>query len=411
MRRGEVPGDVCPLDRRPRRVLGRAGQADRLDQAAEQDQGRRLRRQRAHPLVRGRRAERRLQLHRPAPRDARRPDRDPVGGRRPEGRRQDHLPGTAPAGRQARQRAQGARRQEGRPGHDLHADDPGDRLRHAGLRAHRRHPLGGVRRLLARFARQPDQRLRQQARDHHRRRQARRPQRPAQGQHGRSAEAMRGRRARPDVPLRRHGRRLQRRARPRRLCVAGGGLGRLPARADERRGPAVHPLHLGLDRQTQRRAAHHRRLSGLRRADPPLRVRLPRRRRLLVHRRCRLGDGPQLHPLRPARERRDHADVRGRAELPERVALLGGRRQAQGQHLLHCADRDPGADAARRRAGQEDLAREPEAVGHGRRADQSRGLAVVLQRGRRRQAADRRHLVADRDRRHHDHAACRGRSR
>ena len=140
------------------------------------------------------------------------------------------------------------------------------------------------------------------------------------------------------------------------------GLARLPARADERRGPAVHPLHLGLDRQAQGRAAHHRRLSGLRRADPPVRVRLPRRRRLLVHRRRRLGDRPQLHRLRPARERRDHADVRGRAELPERVALLGGRRQAQGQHLLHRADRDPGADAARRRAGQEDLAREPEAA-------------------------------------------------
>ena len=58
---------------------------------------------------------------------------------------------------------------------------PRDRLRDAGLRADRRDPLGGVRRLLARFARRPDQRLRQQARDHHRRRQARRPQRPAQG--------------------------------------------------------------------------------------------------------------------------------------------------------------------------------------------------------------------------------------
>ena len=31
-------------------------------------------------------------------------------------------------------------------------------------------------------------------------------------------------------------------------------FGRLPARGDERRGPAVHPLHLGLDRQAQGRA-------------------------------------------------------------------------------------------------------------------------------------------------------------
>ena len=40
---------------------------------------------------------------------------------------------------------------------------------------------------------------------------------------------------------------------------------RMPVRADERGGPAVHPLHLGLDRQAEGRAAHHRRLSGLHR--------------------------------------------------------------------------------------------------------------------------------------------------
>ena len=44
---------------------------------------------------------------------------------------------------------QGARRQEGRPRHHLPADDPGGGLRDARLRAHRRGPLGGVRRLLA----------------------------------------------------------------------------------------------------------------------------------------------------------------------------------------------------------------------------------------------------------------------
>ena len=38
---------------------------------------------------------------------------------------------------------------------------------------------------------------------------------------------------------------------------------------DGRRGPALHPLHLGLDRQAEGRAAHHRRLSRLRRDDPP----------------------------------------------------------------------------------------------------------------------------------------------
>ena len=57
--------------------------------------------------------------------------------------------------------------------------------------------------------------------------------------------------------------------------------------------------------------------------DPPIRVRLSRRRHLLVHRRCRLGDRPQLHRLRTARERRHHADVRGRAELPDHIRGSG----------------------------------------------------------------------------------------
>jgi hypothetical protein len=74
---------------------------------------------------------------------------------------------------------------------------------------------------------------------------------------------------------------------------------RVPARQDEGGRPAVHPLHLGLDRPAQGRAAHHRRLSRLCRDDPPLRLRLSRRRHVLVHGRCRLGDRPQLHHLRP----------------------------------------------------------------------------------------------------------------
>ena len=108
--------------------------------------------------------------------------------------------------------------------------------------------------------------------------------------------------------------------RARRLAARSrqGGDRALPARADECGGSAVHPLHLGLDRRAQGRPAHHRRLSRLRLDDPPIRLRLPRRRHLLVHRRRRLGDRPQLHRLRPARQRRDDADVRGRSELSRR---------------------------------------------------------------------------------------------
>ena len=97
----------------------------------------------------------------------------------------------------------------------------------------------------------------------------------------------------------------------------------MPVRGDERGGSAVHPLHLGLDRQAEGRAAHHRRLSGLRLDDAPVRLRLSRRRHLLVHRRRRLGHRPQLHRLRPARQRRHHADVRGRAELSEQCRASG----------------------------------------------------------------------------------------
>ena len=49
-----------------------------------------------------------------------------------------------------RQCDEGARRQERRPGHHLSADDPRSGLRDARLRAHRRRPFRGLRRLLAR---------------------------------------------------------------------------------------------------------------------------------------------------------------------------------------------------------------------------------------------------------------------
>ena len=74
---------------------------------------------------------------------------------------------------------------KGRPRHHLPADDPGGGLRHAGLRAHRRDPFGGVRRLLARSARRPHRGLQVERRHHRRRRLARRPQGAAQGQHRR----------------------------------------------------------------------------------------------------------------------------------------------------------------------------------------------------------------------------------
>ena len=64
---------------------------------------------------------------------------------------------------------------------------------------------------------------------------------------------------------------------------------------------------------------------------PRIRVRLPRGRHLLVHGRCRLGHRPQLHSLWAARQRRHDPDVRGHPDLSQHLAVLGRRRQAQGQ--------------------------------------------------------------------------------
>ena len=399
-RRGQVQGDVRALDQGPERLLGRGGQAPALVPDAEQDQERLVRaRRRLDQVVRGRQPQRRLQLHRPAPGDARAADRHHLGRRRSVAIQAHHLSGAARRGLQARQYPAQPQRREGRPRHHLHADDPGGGLRHARLRAHRRDPLGGVRRLLAGIARRPHRGLRLQGRDHGRRRRARRPQGAAEGQHRRRHRQGRRRRSRhrraPHRRRRRHGsgaRRLLRQGRR-------GRHRRMPVRAHERGRPAVHPLHLGLDRQAEGRAAHHRRLSRLHRDDASIRVRLSRRRHLLVHRRRRLGDRPQLHRVRAARQRRHHAGVRRRAELPDHVALLGGVRQAPGQHHLHRAHRHPRADAGGRRAGEEDLAQVAAPPRHRGRADQSGGLGVVLPRRRRGPLPDRRHLVADRDRR------------
>ena len=77
---------------------------------------------------------------------------DHLRGRRRQGD-ENHLQAAVPRRLPPRECVAGSRHQAGRPGADLHADvDPG-RGRDAGLRAHRRHPLGGVRRLPAKSLR------------------------------------------------------------------------------------------------------------------------------------------------------------------------------------------------------------------------------------------------------------------
>ena len=125
----------------------------------------------------------------------------------------------------------------------------------------------------------------------------------------------------------------------------------LPGGAARRRAPALHPLLVGLDREAQGHPAHDGRLPDRRRVDPQARLRpQARARRLLVLGRRRLGHRAQLHRLRPAAERRDVGDVRGRARLPAQGHLVGALRALRRDDLLHRADGDPRLHEVGRRA-------------------------------------------------------------
>ena len=122
------------------------------------------------PLVRRRRAQRLVQLRRPARRE-----RPRQQGRLPLDRRarrhpDDHLRGPPSRGPEGRQRPAPARRRQRRPRRDLHADDPRAADRDARLRPDRRAAHRRLRRLLGRGAVRPDQRRRGEGRDHRRRR-------------------------------------------------------------------------------------------------------------------------------------------------------------------------------------------------------------------------------------------------
>ena len=95
------------------------------------------------------------------------------------------------------------------------------------------------------------------------------------------------------------------------------------------------------------------------------------------------------------------------ARTTRRRPLVGDRREARRDDLLHRADGDSHVHAVGRRVAGEVRPVEPARPRHGRRADQPGGLDVVPRAHRRRSLPDRRHVVADRDRGDHDHAAAR----
>ena len=146
---------------------------------------------------------------------------------------------------------------------------PAGRRRDARLRPDRRRPQRRLRRLLGRGGARADGVLRGEGAGHRRRG-------PPQGQDGAGQGAGRrgdGRRRLDRDDLRRppHRRGVRDAGGPRRLVRARrwtAADGRVPARADGRRGPALHPLHLGLDREAEGHPPHHRRLPDRRRLRP-----------------------------------------------------------------------------------------------------------------------------------------------
>ena len=146
------------LAAQPGGILGRRRGGDRLVREAEKDLRQGCRHLR--PLVHGCDLQHLLQRARP-PR-ARRPQR-PAGADLRFPRHQHgediHLRPHAVRGAAARRHAARLRRREGRPRHHLYARGAGGGVCDARLRAHRRHPLGGVRRLCREGARHPHQRL------------------------------------------------------------------------------------------------------------------------------------------------------------------------------------------------------------------------------------------------------------
>ena len=154
----------------------------------------------------------------------------------------------------------------------------------------------------------------------------------------------------------------------------------------------------GTTGQAEGDRAHDRRLPDPGRGDAPDDLRHPRRRRVLVRGRLRVGHRPLLHRLRAAREPHDGDHVRGRARLARQGPVVVDRRDLRGDDPVHGADGDPGVHAMGDGVpGEARPLLAPAARVRGR-ADQPGGVGLVLEGDRRRTSAGRRHVVADRDR-------------
>ena len=253
------------------------------------------------------------------------------------------------------------------------------------------------------------QRLRREVCHHGRRRLAARQQDPAQGHHGQS-DAERPTIETVLVVNRTDDAKGADEGWPRHLVAPRA---RRVRRADRRarapgcRAPALHPVHVGHDRQAEGHAPHDRRLPGRDRLHAQVRLRPEGRRRLLLHGRRRLGDGPLVHRLRPAGQWRDVRHVRGLARLSRQGPLLVDRREVRRDHPVHGAHRDPHVHALGQGVPGQARPDQPARAGVGRRADQSRGLGLVSRGHRRGSLPGRRHVVDDRDRSNSHYAIAR----
>ena len=333
-------------------------------------------------LVRRREAQRRVQLRRPPRRGrSRRPGRLLLRGRAERRAGRDHVPAAARRGRTRGERAEGARRRQGDAGRDLHGNGAGSPGGDARVRAARRAAHGRLRRVLGRVAGRPAERHAVRGSPHAGRELQARDDRAAEAQCGRGARVVPGRarsrrraadtRRRADDCRPRH--HLERaRGRP----VDGSRL--VSVRADGRGRPSVSPVHERNDGEAEGDRAHDRRLPRRRRVDAPLRLRPEAGAgRLLVRGRHRLGDGPQLHRLRAALQRRDERPLRGNAGLPGQGPLVGHRRALQGDDPVHGADGDPRAHEVGAGARGEARPLVAAAARVRRRADQPGGVDVV----------------------------------
>src|SRR6202165_340582 len=192
-------------------------------------------------------------------------------------------------------------------------------------RAARCHAFGGVRRLLGPGAAGPDRGRAGQAGHHHRRAVPPRQGGVAEGGGGRSGSSGHGRRKKPSRARaggapHRHRRPVDRRPRPVVARHRRERLTRAHPRSLRRRASTVFALHLGHHRCAEGHHAHHWWLPhpGVVHAPQHLR-RQAGNRRVLVHRRHRLGHRAHLRRLRAAVQRRHPGALRGHTQLSERA--------------------------------------------------------------------------------------------